>query len=193
MVVGLYRMLKRIRCDGACARGGRLLTRDCCGHGLQYYTTSCSLLDEILANLTWELCYQPIACWARFLPTSPVSYATKPIACWARFLPTSLWATLLASRCWARFLWTWLVSSTTSISLLNKFLVDLTCKLQTTSHSVVLAALLLETEWIRLGWDLEELPSFVKLVSLINEHFWFVVSLILYFLIGCCRNVNAVK
>ena len=85
------------------------------------------------------------------------------------------------------------MSSTTSISLLNKFLVDLTCKLQTTSHSVVLAALLLETEWIRLGWDLEELPSFVKLVSLINEHFWFVVSLILYFLIGCCRNVNAVK
>ena len=166
-----------------------------------------------VVDMACDITLPAALCWMRFLPTSPESSVTSqsPVE-QARFLPTSpassttsqspveqgscgpdLRATLLASRCWARFLWTWLVSYATSISLLNEFLVDLTCKLQTTSHSVVLAALLLETEWIRLGWDLEELPSFVKLVSLINEHFWFVVSLILYFLIGCCRNVNAVK
>ena len=76
MVVGLYRMLKRIRCDGSCARGSRLLTRDCCGHGLRYYANSrfpverdscrprlratllaARLLDEILADLACELRY----------------------------------------------------------------------------------------------------------------------------------------
>ena len=57
------------------------------------------------------------------------------------------------------------MSYATSISLLNELLVDLTCSYKLLSHSVVFAALLLETEWIRLGWDLEELPSFVKLVS----------------------------
>ena len=33
-------MLKRIRCDGSCARGSRLLNRDCCGHGLRCCATS---------------------------------------------------------------------------------------------------------------------------------------------------------
>ena len=57
MLVGLYQMVKCIRCDGSCTRGSRLLTHDCCGHGLRYYTTSHFLLDEILANLACELRY----------------------------------------------------------------------------------------------------------------------------------------
>ena len=44
--------------------------------------------------------------------------------------------------------------------LLNDLLVDLTCGAMLLAARLLnefLAALLLETEWIRLGWDLEEL------------------------------------
>ena len=46
--------------------------------------------------------------------------------------------------------------------LLNELLMDLTCGatlLVARLLNEFLAALLLETEWIRLGWDLEELSS----------------------------------
>ena len=125
-----------------------------------------------VVDMACDITLPAALCWMRFLPTSPESSATSQLPVEQGSCRPHLRATLLASRCWARFLPT---SYTTSISLLSKVLVDLTCKLQTTSHSVVLAALLLKTEWIRLGWDLAELPSFVKLVSpfskSINGHF----------------------
>ena len=110
-----------------------------------------------VVDMACDITLPAALCWMRFLPTSPESSATSKSPVEQSSCRPDLRAMLLATR------------------LLSKVLVDLTCKLQTTSHSVVLAVLLLKTEWIRLGWDLEELPSFVKLVSpfskSINEHF----------------------
>ena len=110
-----------------------------------------------VVDMACDITLPATLCWMRFLPTSPESSATSQSPVERSSCRPHLRAMLIAAR------------------LLSKVLVDLTCKLQTTSHSVVLAALLLKTEWIRLGWDLEELPSFVKLVSpfskSINGHF----------------------
>ena len=74
-------MVKRIRCDDSCARGSRLLTRDCCGHGLRYYATSRSPVGRDSG-----------------LPTSPASYATSRSPVERGSCTPDLQATLLASR-----------------------------------------------------------------------------------------------
>ena len=134
MVVGLYRMLKRIRCDGSCARDSQLLTHNCCGHDITLPVPL--LLDEIIADLACKLHYQPLTCWTRFLPTCPVSYTTSHSAVERGSCGPDLRATLLASR------------------LLNEFLVDLTCELryQPVSCSCSTAT---RNGVIRHGWDLE--------------------------------------
>ena len=64
---------------------------------------------------------------------------------------------------WTKFLLTWPATyAILAARLLNELLVDLTCGATLLTAQLLnefLAALLLETEWIRLGWDLEELSG----------------------------------
>ena len=79
MVVGLYQMLKRIRCDGVCAK----------------------VVDYLLVtavDMACDITLPAALCWMRFLPTSPESSATSQSPVEQSSCRPHLRATLLAAQ-----------------------------------------------------------------------------------------------